>query len=87
MRHWIWFLAIFLLAPVATLAYGLFGPELPSHGTVTYIEGAPRNPVTTLRHARRRRSCLFLQRWLCYRKQARAPRDMGTAPRAEGGHR
>lgn len=47
-RHWVWFALIFFLPPLATLAYGLFGPEGLDRGKRPfYIEGTPRTPLTT----------------------------------------
>lgn len=46
-RAWVWFVLCFLLPPVTTLLYGIFGPELPEHGRPGYVEGTPRHPVTS----------------------------------------
>ncbi len=44
-RAWGWFIIVFLLPPVGSLLYGIFGRERPPDNVPTYVEGTPRAPV------------------------------------------
>lgn len=46
-KSWLWFAIVFVIPPVGSLLYGLFGPSVPPDNAPTFIEGTPREPVTT----------------------------------------